>query len=438
MRTMLVAALLALLVALGWGLFAGAQPAPSRPQDLTAPVAEEWRAALPRDADAAAAAYLDRVPAEMRARGEAISNTRYFVFSARIALTIGAILLFLYSGAAAALAAFLARRTKLLWLQDMAFAAIMFALLYLIVLPVDVYAGYVRSRTFGFSDRPFFDWLRDSVVGWAIITAFYVVGVAAFLALMRRKPHSWVNWAAAIYLALAVIYVIATPTLIEPLFNKYTPIADSPLKQDILAMAHANGVPADDVYTGDASRQTRLLNAHVSGLFGTARISIDDNTLANAYPPGVRFVVGHEIAHYVLGHIFNYVVMLAAVAAIGFALIGWAGHTLIKSFGHRWKIAHLTDTAGIAVFWLIFAAYTFASLPVTNAYSRWQEHQADLYGLNASQEPHGMAEFMIHDADTARLSPTPLDVFLFYSHPSDKSRVETAMRWRAEHLNDSK
>jgi STE24 endopeptidase len=114
--------------------------------------------------------------------------------------------------------------------------------------------------------------------------------------------------------------------------------------------------------------------------------------------------------------------------------IGGAGRLLIQRFGAGWKIGELRSTGGIAVFWLLFLVGGFAATPLAYAYSRWQETQADLYGLNASQSPHGMAEFMIHDADTARLSPTRLDVFLFYSHPSRKSRLETAMRWRAAHL----
>jgi STE24 endopeptidase len=436
MRIMLAAALLSLLAALGWGFHAGGQPAPPRAQDMTAVVTDAWRAALPRDPQAATEAYLARVPAEMRARGEAVSQTRYYVFGARVALTLGAICLFLFSGAAAQLAAGLGRLKRMDWAQDMLFAAALFGLLYLILLPVDVYAGFVRPRHFGFADRPFADWLRDRSLDWAILTGFYVVGLAAFMALMRRRPHSWIAWAAAIYLGLASVYVLVTPTLIEPLFNTYNSLPDSPLKQDILSMARANNVPAEDVYTADASRQSRLLNAHVSGLGGTARISIDDTTLQGQYEPSILFVVGHEIGHYVLGHIFNYVVWLSAVAAIGFALIGWAGQALIRAFGGRWRIADLRDTAGIAVFWLIFATYGFISQPATNSYSRWQEAQADFYGLNASQAPHGMAEFMIHDADTARLSPAALDVWLFYTHPSDKSRVETAMRWRAEHMGE--
>jgi len=121
------------------------------------------------------------------------------------------------------------------------------------------------------------------------------------------------------------------------------------------------------------------------------------------------------------------------VATLGFALIAWAGPWMTGRFGGWWKIAQFESTAGIAVLWLLFLAWGFASDPMVNAYSRVQEAQADAYALDLSQAPEGLAEFMIHDADIARLKPTMLDVALFYDHPSDASRVKTAMLWRAAH-----
>lgn len=434
MRLIIGVALIALVIAIGWGVYAQSQPAPERPDHLVAPVSAEWHASLPRDPQAATEAYLARVPDEMRARGEAVSNTRYWVFAARLVVTIGSIVLFLFSGAAASLAGAVAKITQRPWLQTVIFTAAFFGLLFVIALPVEVYAGYVRARGFGFADRSFWGWLQDAVLGWAVLNAFFVVGIAAFATLLRRRPNSWVGWAACIYFGLAMLYVIALPSVIEPLFNTYTALPDSQTKSDIVAMAHANGVPADNVYTADASRQTRLLNAHVSGFAGTARISVDDNTLTGQYPPSVRAVMGHEIGHYVMGHVFNTVLFVSVVAALGFAFIGWAGPRLIARYGTQWKIGALQETAGIAVFWLLFTVWQFVSDPLTNAYSRANEEQADLYGLNASQAPDGLAEFMIQDADTARLSPDDLEVALFYSHPSTRARVETAMRWRAEHM----
>src|SRR5262249_21275434 len=148
------------------------------------------------------------------------------------------------------------------------------------------------------------DWLVDDVIGWATLTIFYVVGVAAFMGLLRVNRKTWVIWASAIYLSLASVYVVVTPIWIEPLTNHYVPLPDSALKQDILAMARANDVPVNNVYTANASRQSRLLNAHVSGVLGTARVSIDDTTLDGQYQPGVLAVVGHELGHYVMGHVY--------------------------------------------------------------------------------------------------------------------------------------
>jgi STE24 endopeptidase len=92
----------------------------------------------------------------------------------------------------------------------------------------------------------------------------------------------------------------------------------------------------------------------------------------------------------------------------------------------------LADAATLPVLWGCFLMWGFASLPASNAAARLSEHQADLFGLNASQSPHGLAEFMIHDADTARLQPSALEYALFYTHPSDAERIATAMTWRAE------
>jgi len=435
MRVMMGIAALSLIVSFVWGFMAQSQPAPSRPHDLVAPVTDRWREELPADPQLAEQAYLSRIPLEMRARGDAVENSRYTVLVTRFAVSIAAMVLILVSGASASLGASTARLSGRRWAQDMIFATAFFLLLFSITLPVETYAGYVRWRQFGFADRPFLDWLSDFAIDWSTITVFYVLGIAGFMAMIRRTPKFWVSWATAIYLVLVSIYMVAAPVLIEPLTNHYSPIPDSALKRDILAMARANGVPADNVFTANASRQSRLLNAHVSGVLGTARISIDDTTLSGQYQPGILMVVGHEIGHYVMGHIYYTVLILTLLAGTGFLLISWLEPPLIQKFGESWKIADMSQTASIPVFWLLFVVWTFVSNPLNNAYSRWQESQADLYGLNASQAPHGMAEFMIHDADTGRLEPTALDILLFFDHPSDKSRVETAMRWRAAHLS---
>jgi STE24 endopeptidase len=113
-------------------------------------------------------------------------------------------------------------------------------------------------------------------------------------------------------------------------------------------------------------------------------------------------------------------------------LIAAATRAVVNRFGPRWRMSSVGDIASLPVLWGFFLLWGFASLPASNAISRNYEHQADLYGLNASQAPHGLAEFMIHDADTVRLQPTAIEYALFYTHPSDAERVATAMQWRTE------
>ncbi len=297
-------------------------------------------------------------------------------------------------------------------------------------LPVEIYATFLRPRRFGFSEQAFGAWLGDSLVNWGVFTAFYMVGVLVIYKFIRSRPTQWVAWAAGIYLVLRATFTLLSPNVIEPLTNTFQPLAEGPQKQQILALAHANGINDVAVVTGDASRQTRLLNAHVSGIGGAARISVDDTTLRATSDPMLRAVVGHEIGHYVMNHEIQSIITDTLIMSVGFALIALGTRAVIRRLGDAGKCP-VSRTLPVCQFSRLGAAVGIPSLPASNAISRNFEHQADLYGLNASQAPLGLAEFMIHDADTVRLRPTAVEYALFYSHPSDAERVATAMQWRA-------
>lgn len=426
-------ALIALVgvAALAWGWSVGSEAVPARPGDQTIPATADWYASLPLDPVAATDAYLSRIPASMRERGERYSDTRMQAFVLRV---LGLLLAtaFLCSTRFAVQAGGLAARVfRHRTLVDASVALQYFAALFVLGLPVEVYATFVRPHQFGFSDQAFGGWLGDSLVNWAVFTVFYVVGALAIYGFIRRRPGQWVAWATATYLVLRATYTLLSPQVIEPLTNSYQPLADGPQKQQILALAHANGIHDVAVVTGDASRQTRLLNAHVSGVAGMARISVDDTTLKATSDAMLRAVVGHEIGHHVMNHEIQWIFTDTLVMAFGFLAIAVGTRAVIRLLGARWQIAATGDIASLPVFWGLFLLWGFASLPASNAVSRACEHQADLYGLNASQAPLGLAEFMIHDADFVRLRPTAAEYALFYTHPSDAERVATAMQWRA-------
>lgn len=425
-----VVAVLAAGLAWGWSFDAGAVP--QRPQDLTSSVDAAWYQHLPLEPAAATQAYLDRIPAQMRARGEAYSDTRLLAFALRMLTLVLATALICFTGLAAAMRRLAMRLTSMPALVDLAVALQYFVALYALSLPAEVYAGFMRPHRFGFSDQPFGAWLGDNLLNWGVLTLFYLVAVVLLYRFVRRSPRFWAVGAVGVYIVLRTLYELLTPNVIEPLTNSFRPLPQGRQQQVIMALARANGIENPRVVVSDASAQSRLLNAHVSGIGGTARITVDDTTLARTSEPMLRAVVAHEIGHYVLYHTAIAVVTDSLLMGVGFAAIALVTAALVRRFGPRWQMQGLADAATIPVLWGCFLMWGFASLPVSNAAARIAERQADLFGLNASQSPHGLAEFMIHDADTARLQPSALEYALFYTHPSDAERIATAMTWRAE------
>lgn len=419
--------------AIAWGWYVGREPVPTRPIDLTTAVPASWYADLTMNPAAATDAYLARVPAEMRERGERYSDARMRAFALRLLSLILATGFLSITGVAAKTRDIAGRVTSLSLFIDLAVALQYFIALYLLTLPAEVYSTFAAQHRFGFSDQPFASWLGDDLINWGVFTAFYMIGVLVIYRFMRTRPTQWVAWAAGTYLVLRAAYVILSPGVIEPLTNSYRPLADGPQRQQILSLAHANGIGDVAVVTGDASRQTRLLNAHASGIGASARISVDDNTLQKTSDAMLRAVVGHEIGHHVMQHDMQSIITDTLIMSVGFALIALGTRASVRRLGASWHIRGVDDIASLPLFWGLFLLWGFVSLPATNAVSRNFEHQADLYGLNASQAPLGLAEFMIHDADTVRLRPTRLEYALFYTHPSPAERVATAMNWRSEH-----
>jgi len=187
------------VAALAWGWSVGGEPVPARPSDLTTAVPAAWYANLPLDPVAATNAYFARIPAEMRERGEKYSDTRMLAFDLRVLSLILATLILCATRMAAQARELAERVLPRRTLIDTAVALQYFIALYVLSLPVEIYATFLRPRRFGFSDQPFVAWLGDNFVNWGVFTAFYMVGVLVIYNFIRRRPTRWVAWAAVIW-----------------------------------------------------------------------------------------------------------------------------------------------------------------------------------------------------------------------------------------------
>ncbi len=432
MKLTLSLVILALVGSLAWGFQTSRRPVPLRVAVRVTPADSAWYAALPRDPEAATAAFIARVPAEAQARAQALSSSRNVAFALRLITLIATGALLLVSGAAAELSARAAGITRRPVLQHALVGFAVVLLFFLLSLPVETWAAFYRYRHAGLSHSPYGQWLGDDMLNWAVSAAFIVPGMVAIFALIRLRPTSWAGWATIVYFLLGVANTLLAPTYIEPLFNAVTPLADGADKARILSLARANGVPATDVFVRDASRQSVLLNAHVSGIGGHARIVLDDNTLATTPRPEVDMVMSHEIGHYVMGHTVMGLVFDTLVTGAGFLVIAWILRLLARAPGQQWQLAGTSAGSTLTLLFTLVSLWGILMLPLNNAFSRRIEAAADIYGLNASREPFGLAEFMLRDADAGQVDPSSFTEWLFYSHPSARHRILMAMRWRAE------
>ncbi|MGE5244812.1 MAG: M48 family metallopeptidase [Betaproteobacteria bacterium] len=384
------------------------------------------------DAVRATDAYLATVPPDRKARSDAYFEGGYwlllwdFLYSAAIFLAL------LASGWSAAMRdraeRLVARRplqVGLYWVQ--------FLLVFVVAsFPLTFYEGFVREHQYGLATQTFGPWVGDQLKGLAVGLIFGGAVIVVLYAILRRVGRSWWLWATGVVILFSIVGATIGPVFIAPLFNSYTRLTDASVRDPILSMARANGIRADAVYVVDQSRQTTRISANVSGLLGTERISLNDNLLGRGSLPEIEAVLGHEMGHYVLNHVYKLLMEMGLVIAVGFAIVA----ALFDHLAPRWRIRSIADVAGLPLVALLFAAYQFVATPVTNTIVRTAEYEADIFGLNASRQPDGFASAALKLGEYRKLQPGPIEEFLFFDHPSGRTRIFSAMRWKAEHLGD--
>ena len=376
---------------------------------------------------------LASVPPELRARSDSYSTGGYWLL---LWGTLAACLVswILYrTGWAVGLRNLAERTFRRRFLQAMFFAALLLLVLWAMGLPWDFYTGFIREHQYGLSNQTAAAWFAESATG-QVPTVILLSPVIALLYLaLRRWPHSW--WvAAALGTPFFVVFVIMiTPVFVEPLFNTYRPLSDPRVREQVLSLARANGVPAGEVYEYDASKQTKRISANVSGAFGTIRIALNDNLLKRCTPAEVEAVMAHELGHYVLNHTAVLSIEFALEFAAGFAFLHWFYGAVLRRRGTAWGLRGIDDLAGLPVLLAGLALFLLLATPVTNTISRTVEAEADIFGINAGRQPDGMAGVTLKVAEYRKLAPGPLEEFFFYDHPSGRNRILTAVRWKAEH-----
>jgi len=387
------------------------------------------------DVKAATDAWLATVPPDKKARSDAYFEGGYWLQLWDFLLNAAIMLFFLQSRLSARMRDWAERVTGRKNLQTPLYFIPFFVISYALTFPLTVYEGYFREHHYGLATQTFAPWCRDQLVGLAVGTVLGAIGVTILFAIVRRLGTRWWIWGALASVVLLAITVLITPVYIAPLFNTYKKLEDPKIKDPILSMARANGIPATDVYEVDASRQSTRVSANVSGFLGTERITLNDNLLNRCTPEEIQGVMGHEMGHYVMHHIYKDILFYALFFLAGFAFLnrslGWS----LARWGERWQIRGITDVAVLPLAALSLSIFFFVTTPIDNTWTRTQEYEADIFGLNAARQPDGEAAVDLKLGDYRKLDPSPIEEFIFFDHPSGRTRITAAMRWKRENLN---
>lgn len=410
-----------------------ATPLPA--SSLTAPSPSNVEpVALSRKVDplVATQAFMDRLKGEARVKSDAYAEGGYWLLLWNLLYGLLAAWLLLSTRVSARIRDFAERRSGNRNLQALTYVLVYVPLVALLTLPLTFYEGFYREHFYGLSNLSFAAWLGEAGIGLGVDMVITGIAITGLYMILRRLPHTWWAWGTVAGAVFIMLLFMIGPVFISPLFNTYKPLPEGPIRNDILSMARANGIPADNVYYFDASKQTKRVSANVSGLFGTTRISLNDNLLNRTTPAEIRAVMAHEMGHYVLNHGIKHTVSFSLVLLGGLLFLKLSWEWAARRFGDRYGIKGIADPAGLPLLVALFSVYIFLATPVYKTIIRTAETEADLFGLNAAREPDGFAEAIFKLAEYRKLEPGAVEEFIFFDHPSGYQRIFAAMRWKAE------
>ncbi len=361
-------------------------------------------------------------------RHSRIRDVLYFVGTA---WGIGIMALLLITTASRKIRDTAARVTKKPFVMAMVYIALLSVVIAVIDFPLSYYSGFVVPHQFDLTDQTFGAWMLDQLkeLGVGMIIGA-LVGALALLAIRRFKQWWLPMWLGSIPLILLI--VVIQPVILDPIFNDFETLKNEQLRQKLLDLASRAGIEGGRVYEVDKSKQTKTLNAYVNGIGPTKRIVMWDTLLAEMTEDEVLSVMGHEMGHYVLNHMWKGLAFSVVLSFFGFFLAQQIYDRGLRRWGSRWGVASPGDPASLPWLLLILFVGTFLSSPIAAAFSRYLEREADVFSLELTHLNEPMARAFVKLAENSKRDPSPHPFIEFwrYSHPPIAERIPFALAYK--------
>jgi STE24 endopeptidase len=330
------------------------------------------------------------------------------------------------------------------WLRDVAYrlgfqnyslSLFMYLLLLLLIgkalgLGFDYY-GFLLERRYKISTQRFRSWAWDEVKGFLVGVVLGAIVVELLYFTIRQWPQQWWLIAWALFMGLFIVLAQLAPVVLLPIFYKFEPLDNEDLRRRLVVLSERAGTRVRGVYRWKLSEKSKKANAALTGLGATRRIILADTLLDNYTPEEIEAVLAHELGHHVHRHILKSIFVQAAITLFGFWAANWVLHYSVDQ--HMFE--ELSDFANLPLLALVSVVLSFVLMPALNAYSRFNERQADRYAFEsiASVEPFISSMNKLAEQNLAERTPSKWVEWFFHSHPAISRRLAAAKEWGRKH-----
>ena len=406
---------------------------PAGAQPIRSSLALAMAAADTSAAQAPARDYVAEVRANFTPENRGYSSKRVTLALIEPIYGVLGALLILFTGLSGRMRDVAHRVGKGRYVRVLVYIALYSVAAWIIALPLTWFQGFVLEHQYKLSNQTFGAWFLDELKSLGLGVAF--LGVVPIAALsywgIAKSPRRWWLWLAIGSFPVIVLSVLLQPLVFDPAFNKFTPLSDKQLERKILDLAAKAGIPGRRVYEVNKSAQTKKLNAYVSGFGASQRIVLWDTTLKDMKEDEILFVMGHEMGHYVLAHIWKGIVVTVLLSVLFFYLSYVFTSAAVARFGGRWGFSELSDVASLPLIVGTIGLISFVAQPMTNSFSRYMEHEADQFGLEVTQLSDAGARAFIKLGAGNKSNPEPNSLIkaFVYTHPPLIERIRYALEY---------
>jgi STE24 endopeptidase len=333
------------------------------------------------------------------------------------------------------------------WLRDVAYrlgfknyslSLFMYLLLLLLIskglgIGLDYYS-FALERRFKLSTQKFRSWIWDETKGFLVGLVMGGIVVEVLYFTIRQWPQYWWVIAWALFMGLFILLAQLAPVVLFPIFYKFEALDDEDLRRRLVVLSERAGTRVRGVYRWKLSEKSKKANAALTGLGATRRIILADTLLDNYTPEEIEAVLAHELGHHVHRHILKSIFVQAIITLAGFWAANWTLHYAVDQ---RW-FEEMSDFANLPLLALVSVVLSFLLMPALNAYSRFNERQADRYAFEsiATVEPFISSMNKLAEQNLAERTPSKWVEWFFHSHPAISRRLAAAKEWgRKQDLN---